>query len=303
MERNEILAKYSPCRENILSILHDIQDNCSNNVLSEEDLIAVAKHVGISRVEVMSVASFYSMYSFEKRGKNVIRLCISPACHMMKSGTVLEYLKKKLNININEVSADNMFTIEESACLGVCDAAPAMMINDKVYGNLNEDKLNDILSEYAKNKTADNHFYKANTDSVNGETRKVLKGMGDINPVNVDDYKKIGGFSGLEKALKTKSADIIEEVKKSGLRGRGGAGFPTGVKWSFTAPIEGDKYIICNADEGEPGTFKDRFIMEYLPMRLIEGMIIAGYAVGAKKGYIYIRGEYTQPRKDITGTT
>ena len=108
----------------------------------------------------------------------------------------------------------------------------------------------------------------------------------------IAEYEKVGGYTALKKALTMNPHEVVEEVKKSGLRGRGGAGFPTGLKWSFTAPLEGEKYILCNADEGEPGTFKDRIIMEGDPHKLIEGIIIAGFAVGAQKAYIYIRGEY-----------
>src|SRR5580692_9304910 len=107
-------------------------------------------------------------------------------------------------------------------------------------------------------------------------------------------YRSKGGYASVEKALKTMSPDeVVEEVKKSGLRGRGGAGFPTGMKWSFLAKPEGvARYLVCNADESEPGTFKDRYLMNYIPHLLIEGMITSSYALGAKVSYIYIRGEY-----------
>ncbi|MCK6690662.1 MAG: NADH-quinone oxidoreductase subunit NuoF, partial [Thermoanaerobaculia bacterium] len=108
-------------------------------------------------------------------------------------------------------------------------------------------------------------------------------------------YRKHGGYRAVEKALKTMSPDaVVEEVKKSGLRGRGGAGFPTGMKWSFLAKPEGvPRYLLCNADESEPGTFKDRFLMEKIPHLLIEGMIVSSFALGANTSYIYIRGEYS----------
>ncbi len=106
-------------------------------------------------------------------------------------------------------------------------------------------------------------------------------------------YRKNGGYSAVEKAFKTSPAEIVEEVKKSGLRGRGGAGFPSGMKWSFLAKPEGvPRYLVCNADESEPGTFKDRYLMEFLPHLLIEGLIISSFALGSNKTYIYIRGEY-----------
>src|ERR1700739_4127693 len=107
-------------------------------------------------------------------------------------------------------------------------------------------------------------------------------------------YRAHGGYASVEKALKTMTPEqVTEEVKKSGLRGRGGAGFPTGLKWSFLAKPEGvPRYLVCNADESEPGTFKDRYLMEFIPHLLIEGMITSSYALGAKTSYIYIRGEY-----------
>ncbi len=129
---------------------------------------------------------------------------------------------------------------------------------------------------------------------VREQKRVVLENAGIIDPENIDDYIAVGGYEALEKILTSMSPeDVIEEIKKSGLRGRGGAGFPTGIKWEFTRKALGEeKYVICNADEGEPGTFKDRLILEGDPHKLIEGMIIAGYAVGAEKGFVYIRGEY-----------
>src|SRR5919112_551157 len=109
-----------------------------------------------------------------------------------------------------------------------------------------------------------------------------------------DVYRKQGGYTSVEKALKTMTPDsVMEEVKKSGLRGRGGAGFPTGMKWSFLAKPEGiPRYLVVNADESEPGTFKDRYLMEFIPHLLIEGMIISSFALGSNRTYIYIRGEY-----------
>src|SRR5450432_3167966 len=124
--------------------------------------------------------------------------------------------------------------------------------------------------------------------------RKVL-----IDKVNIegirfyDVYRKNGGYASVEKAFKTSPADVVEEIKKSGLRGRGGAGFPTGMKWSFIAKPEGiARHLVCNADESEPGTFKDRYLMEFLPHLLIEGLIVSSYALGSNVTYIYIRGEY-----------
>ncbi|MCY7420484.1 MAG: NADH-quinone oxidoreductase subunit F, partial [Chitinophagaceae bacterium] len=108
-----------------------------------------------------------------------------------------------------------------------------------------------------------------------------------------DAYRKNGGYAAVEKAITMSQGDIVEEIKKSGLRGRGGAGFPTGLKWSFLAKPEGmNRYLVCNADESEPGTFKDRYLMEFIPHLLIEGLIVSSFALGSSRTYIYIRGEY-----------
>lgn len=125
------------------------------------------------------------------------------------------------------------------------------------------------------------------------EMRIVLRNVGKIDPLNIDDYINAGGYRSLAKASSMGQEALIEEVKKSGLRGRGGAGFNCGMKWSFSYKIAADqKYVVCNADEGEPGTYKDRIIMENDPQTLLEGMAICGYAIGSNKGYIYCRGEY-----------
>ncbi|MGI5911020.1 MAG: NADH-quinone oxidoreductase subunit NuoF [Syntrophomonadaceae bacterium] len=125
------------------------------------------------------------------------------------------------------------------------------------------------------------------------EMRIVLRNLGKIDPLDIKQYIAAGGYKALEKARNMSREELIEEVKKSGLRGRGGAGFNTGMKWSFSYGVQSDeKYVICNADEGEPGTYKDRIILENDPQSVLEGMAICAYAIGARQGYIYCRGEY-----------
>lgn len=127
------------------------------------------------------------------------------------------------------------------------------------------------------------------------EMRIVLRNYGKIDPLKIDDYLATGGYASLDKARSMNRSDLIEEVKTSNLRGRGGAGFNCGAKWNFAYKAEADqKYVVCNADEGEPGTYKDRLVMEGDPHTLLEGMAICGYAIGANKGFIYCRGEYPQ---------
>ena len=125
------------------------------------------------------------------------------------------------------------------------------------------------------------------------EMRILMRNYGKIDPLNIDDYINAGGYKGLEKARSMSQKDLMAEVQKSGLRGRGGAGFNAGMKWNFSySAVADQKYVVCNADEGEPGTYKDRLIMENDPQSILEGMAVCGYAIGSNKGYIYCRGEY-----------
>ena len=174
-----------------------------------------------------------------------------------------------------------------------------------IYGNVTPDAVADIVEEHlVKGRicgryiiprefppTVDEAMDARQTQSSG---RIVLDNCGRIDPESIDEYIGRDGYMALGQAVTEMSAeDVVEVVKNSGLRGRGGAGFPTGLKWSFCAPVEADqKFVICNADEGEPGTFKDRLIMEGDPHKVIEGMALCGYAIGATMGYIYIRGEY-----------
>jgi len=129
MDRNEILKKYEPSRENLLYILHEIQDNNAGNNLTPEDLTAVSHYVNVSRSEVMGVATFYSMYSINERGKYIFRVCMSPPCHMLGSQSIMDYIKKSLKISAGETTEDKLFTLEVTSCLGVCAVAPALMVN------------------------------------------------------------------------------------------------------------------------------------------------------------------------------
>ena len=132
------------------------------------------------------------------------------------------------------------------------------------------------------------------------EMRIVLRNYGKIDPLKIDDYIAVGGYNSLNQARSMSNLDLINEVKASNLRGRGGAGFNCGMKWNFAYQTPADqKYVICNADEGEPGTYKDRLIMENDPHTLLEGMAICGYAIGATKGFIYCRGEYPSVAKTL----
>jgi len=196
--------------------------------------------------------------------------------------------------------------IKRTGCMGPCNLGPMIIIrpDDTFYGNLEPSDVETIVEEHLLHDRIvrslliedDGHkveeFQKL--DFIKGQKKVVMRNSGDIDPSSLDDYLENEGYMAARKAVTLMDRDeIIEEIKDSGLRGRGGAGFPTGLKWEFTArEDEDEKYVVCNGDEGDPGAFMDRSVLEGDPHSIIEGMMIAGYAVGADQGYIYVRAEY-----------
>ncbi len=207
--------------------------------------------------------------------------------------------------------SDIDISLEKTGCIGMCFAEPLIEIiaDDKsaTYGYLKEDKLKDIIENFAKGEPQKGNMILSNfadaeeNETLASQTRIVLRNVGQINPISIDDYIERDGYKALEKAIKELSpSKVIAEIKESGLRGRGGAGFPTGLKWQFAATqFSNKKYIVCNADEGDPGAFMDRSVLEGDPHSIIEGMAIGAYAIGADEGYIYCRAEYPMAIKHL----
>ncbi|AFK06187.1 NADH:ubiquinone oxidoreductase, NADH-binding (51 kD) subunit [Mesotoga prima MesG1.Ag.4.2] len=213
------------------------------------------------------------------------------------------HLKNYLNTLVENYNLSSMVEILETGSFGEYGRGVLFLVlpDDVMYSAKSEVDIEKIVLEHLLKGRKVRDLVVADFDSggsveatkSTSEVRIVLRNAGSIDPRNLEEYIALDGYQGLAKALRMTPEEVIEELKKSNLRGRGGAGFPTGLKWEFTQKVRSDeKFVICNADEGEPGTFKDRLIMEGDPHSVIEGMVIAGYAVGASKGYIYIRGEY-----------
>ncbi|MBN1948696.1 MAG: NADH-quinone oxidoreductase subunit NuoF [Candidatus Cloacimonetes bacterium] len=206
-----------------------------------------------------------------------------------------------LNQELNRSQLTDEVNVLEAGSLGFFGTGVTLMVypGQVTYVNVKLEDIPEIVEEhFLKGRQVSRLTMKPSLTrgyDFNYRRRIVLDNSGLINPEDIEEYIGTGGYEAWEKALlEMKPGEIVEEVKQSGLRGRGGAGFPTGLKWSFTAPLEADqKYFVINADEGEPGTFKDRLIMEGDPHKLLEGLMISCYAVGATKAYIYIRGEYS----------
>ncbi|MCJ7655311.1 MAG: NAD(P)H-dependent oxidoreductase subunit E, partial [Dehalococcoidia bacterium] len=232
----------------------------------------------------------------------VVFVCQGTGCVSGGSDVVYEALKA-------EVAQQKLTKVEIdfTGCHGFCEQGPNVVIEPEgiFYTHVEPGDVSEIVTSHLKNgKPVERLFYR---DPVTGQSipyyseinfykkqqRVILRNCGHINPEKIDHYIARGGYRALRKVLLIMPDEVIEEIKKSGLRGRGGAGFPTGRKWEFCRNSPGDtKYVICNADEGDPGAFMDRSILEADPHSVIEGLVIAGYAIGAKEGYIYARAEY-----------
>ena len=264
--------------------------------VSDEMIEEIAKRLELRTVEVEETLAYYSMLRRKPMGKYHVQVCTNVACMLRGGYEILEQAKKRLEIGHKETTKDGVFSLEEVECIGACTGAPAIQVNYDFYENLTTKQFDRIIEEFDAGK------HPAPVPVISGalhdrdpqEMVLISARWGIQNSRKIDVYLQNGGYQALEKALKQITPEtIIDEVKKSNLRGRGGAGFPTGMKWSFV-PKDSPKarYVICNADESEPGTCKDRPLMEMDPHQLIEGMIIAGRAIGAHQGFIYIRGEY-----------
>ncbi len=241
--------------------------------------------------------------SKEKRVKKTIRICVT-GCRAKGA----ENIRKRLSQSIKARGLEDRVALKETGCHGFCAVAPVVVIEPEgiFYSRVKEKNVKDILEQTVlRDKVIESLLW---TDPVTGkkvikekdipfyknQTRLILRLCGKVDPRRIEDYILNDGYSALAKVLTGIKPDkVIDVVTKSKLRGRGGAGFPTGAKWNFTRKAKGDKkFIICNADEGDPGAFMDRAVLEGNPHAVIEGLLIAGYAVGSREGYIYVRAEY-----------
>ena len=264
--------------------------------VSDEMIAEIARRLDLRTVQVEETLEYYSMLHRKPMGKHHVQICTNVAC-MLRGGTeLLEAAKKRLEIGHKETTADGVFSLEEVECIGACTGAPALQVNYDFFENVTPLKFDRLIEDLdaGRKTTPEPVTAGALHPRDKTETPVISRRWGIKDSHKIDVYLQHDGYKALEKALREMTPEsIIDEVKKSNLRGRGGAGFPTGMKWSFV-PKDSPKpkYVICNADESEPGTCKDRPLMEMDPHQMIEGIAIAGRAIGAKMGFIYIRGEY-----------
>ena len=290
----QLQSRYPVKRSALIPMMMYAQDEYG--YITDEMVREIAKRLSLNTVQVEETLAFYSMLRRKPMGKHHVQVCTNVACMLRGGAELLTHAKKRLEIGHKETTPDGVFSLEEVECIGACTGAPAVQVNYDFYENVTSRNFDRIIEELDKGQRP------APVGVITGalhernklETPLISKRWGIKDSFKIDVFLQNGGYQALEKALKEMTPDsIIEEVKKSNLRGRGGAGFPTGMKWSFV-PKDSPKarYVICNADESEPGTCKDRPLMEMDPHQLIEGIVIAGRAINAHHGFIYIRGEY-----------
>ena len=286
---NKVMQKY-PNKESALLPALTIVQKGNNNSLTNDDIKEISSFLGISMSKVYGVATHYTMYNINKKvGKYHLQVDTNIPGTLMGAREILKHLEEILGIKVGQTTNDGLFTLSSVECLASCGTCPVIQVNDVYYENMTNEKVDKLIESLRKGVMPEQnieYFYGT-------ECNALFKNRGLKNSTSLEVYKKNGGYKALAKARTLTPSDILKEVKDSNIRGRGGAGFPTGIKWGFL-PKNNKKpvYLICNADEGEPGTFKDRQIMEYDPHLLIEGMTIAALAIGAKNLFIYIRGEF-----------
>jgi len=274
-------------RHMLLPALHALQGRVG--WISEGGMNYVCQRLSVPPAEAYGVASFYAMFSLERRPKTVVHVCDDIACRVNGAEVLIERLERALG-------PSRAGGLIRSPCLGMCEQAPAALFqsagheaSDASIGRVTMEMLDPFLH-------GGGWIESPNEGSLGRQPRKglrLLRRVGVVDPRSLDDYRAQGGYEALRAAIELGPEGVIREVKDSKLLGRGGAAFPTGVKWEAVAkqPVR-PHYFVCNADESEPGTFKDRVVMESDPFALVEALTIAGFATGSERGYLYVRGEY-----------
>ncbi|MCJ7652151.1 MAG: NAD(P)H-dependent oxidoreductase subunit E, partial [Actinobacteria bacterium] len=421
----EVVQRNKAERSRLTTILHELQGEY--NYLPEQALRYVAELMGIPIADIYGIATFYTSFSLEPKGKHIVTVCMGTACHVRNAESLLEQVCRYLGIKPDETTDDMLFSLETVNCLGACAMGPIMVVDGTYYGEMNASRVKRILAKYQDVEELVHLQWSIASPEELGEYRALVKsirypgsvsvslccgpgclavgskevaeafdhdlekkGLGEttimrktgchgycekgpvvvikpqnvfyqrvspddveeiiretivdgkvverllledrytgkkvihenevpfyarqrrqilgpnalLDPYEIDDYIATGGYSALVKALFKMGQDqIIDEVERAGLRGRGGGGFHAARKWRACREArspDGVKYVLCNADEGDPGAFMDRCLLEGNPHSVLEGMVIGARAIGATEGYVYVRNEYPLAVKSIT---
>jgi [NiFe] hydrogenase diaphorase moiety large subunit len=291
----DIVQAFGSDRTRLMDIVIAVQQRFGH--VDGDAVQAMAKALGMHGVEIEEMVSFYAFFDRQPKGRNRIRLSKTPISFMKGAQAVARAFERALGVSVGETSANGAFTLQWTSDIGLADQEPAALVNGVVLTELTPAdaplivaalrQAGDSSPAYPPHPDASKRLPKSSTRSSLVQSGPLLSGA----PVRA---------AGLEAALKRTPEQVIEEITNSKLRGRGGAGFPTGMKWRLTRKATGvDHYIACNADEGEPGTFKDRMLLSQFPDLVFDGMTVAGYALGGRQGLLYLRGEYAYMWDDL----
>lgn len=286
-----IIQKYGGDETRLMDILIDIQEELG--FLSHDTAAQIAKALGMPQVNVEQTVSFYHFFAREPRGKFAVYLNDSVVAGFCGLPEVARAFEEAAGCRFGEVSADGVVGLFQTACIGMSDQEPAALINGQVFPKLTPDKARKLVAGMRAGRTIEELKGAGHGDGQNAH--RLVRALVHNHILRRGEmvFAAYRPGEALRKVVGMSSDEVIAAVKAASVRGRGGAGFPTGMKWEFAHRAPGEeKFIFCNADEGEPGTFKDRVILTELPQLVFEGMAIAGYAVGAPHGILYIRNEY-----------
>ncbi|MEE1832053.1 NAD(P)H-dependent oxidoreductase subunit E [Streptomyces sp. SP17KL33] len=276
-------------RDLLLPGLHAINDRIG--WISEGALDYLCRRLTVPPAEAYGVATFYAMFSVKPRPATVLHVCTDLACAAAGAADLCAGVEARLGLGSG-------VSVERGPCLGLCERAPAALaikagdpVRTAVAAPATVEAA--VLAASAPDSAEEEPPAAMAVPQAGDPSLTLLGRVGVVDPSSLDDYRAHGGYTALRRAFELGPAGVIREVTDSGLVGRGGAAFPTGRKWQATAAQpDHPHFLVCNADESEPGTFKDRVLMEGDPFSLVEAMTIAGYATGAHQGYLYLRGEY-----------
>jgi len=292
-EAEKIVAQYEQKRAAMLPVLRLIQERFGSVSTQAEEWVGTL--LGVAPAHVHEVVTFYTLYHQQPVGKYHVQVCQNIACALRGAEGRIAALSERLGIKPGETTPDGKYTLSTVECLCACEAAPMMQVNDQYVGPITPEVIETLVTAPEQLPSLPLMFR-----SAVALVEPILSKRFTLRDAeSIETYVRDDGYQAARKAVTEMSPEqVIAEVSASNLRGLGGAGFPTGKKWSFI-PKETTKpkFLVVNADEGEPGTIKDRYIIAKDPHRLIEGIVIAAYATGCRKAYIYIRGEYAEPTR------
>ncbi len=291
-EIQSIVDRYDSDRTRLMDMLWDVQKQQGH--ISDKAQAQLAQALNMSSDDVSETLTFYHFFLNKSFGKHQVYLCNTVIAKMNGYHDVRKALEQEIGCSFNSVDDSGVIGLGDANCIGLSDQEPAMMVDDVVFTRLTPAKVKEIISQLRQGKSPEEI---ANPGAIANTELAYVEAIVDAN-LRTDsivlfkpnrDYKAI-----LQTCLDNYiPEEVIEMISDSNLKGRGGAGFPTGLKWQFGREAEGEeKYIICNADEGEPGTFKDRVLLSHSPKDVLLGMIAAAYAIGSRYGIIYLRAEY-----------